>query len=237
VQNDNANPPTVSVSNPNLEPEYHKVFQTRLAYYFGGRSPGQVSVAVLEDVGKNFTLSHNYTAAEFGVDDPDYAAYTFISKTNDPSTQRYKNLDLNYNQTLGFLPSEYLRGISISGTYSRSYNQQKGTRRNNIAPHRFTGRLGYNYRSFGMAVGAIWVDDRPVDSIYGRYWGAMTKYDLSFTYKVNKYATVYVTARNPTNQKDLFYESPPGTQEGQHGVLRKQEEYGDNWVVGLKGTF
>jgi hypothetical protein len=65
----------------------------------------------------------------------------------------------------------------------------------------------------------------------------MTKLDLSFSFKLNRYATLYVTGRNPTNQKDLFYESPPGVQEGKQKHLRKQEEYGDNWIFGVKGTF
>jgi hypothetical protein len=44
-------------------------------------------------------------------------------------------------------------------------------------------------------------------------------------------------ARNPTNQKDMYYQSPPGVQEGKQGVLRNQENYGDNWVFGVKGQF
>jgi hypothetical protein len=232
--NDNANPPEVVAANPLLKPEHHKVYQTRVAYYFGGKSPGQVSVAYIQDEAQDFVVSKRYTAAEFGVDDPAFQSYTFISKTNAVALQRYKNLDLNYQQTLGFLPSEYLRGISIGATYSRSYANQ---RRNNLAPHRASARLGYTFRNFSTAIGAIWVDDRPVDGVYGRVWGAMTKLDISATYKVNKYATVFLQARNPTNQKDLYYESPPNVAEGKNKYLRKQEEYGDNWVLGVKGLF
>jgi iron complex outermembrane recepter protein len=232
--NDNANPPTVTAANANLQPEYHKVYQTRLAYYFGGRSPGQVSIAYIQDEARNFVVTKNYTAEEFGVTDPDFSGYTFISKTNEVALQRYKNFDFNYNQTLGFLPSEYLRGISIGGTYSRSYANQ---RRQKLAPNRVTARLGYTYRRFSTSIGMIWIDDRPIDSVYGRIWGAMTKLDLSATFKLNKYATLFMQARNPTNQKDLFYESPPGVQEGKQRTLRKQEEYGDNWVFGIKGMF
>jgi hypothetical protein len=131
----------------------------------------------------------------------------FISKANAVNLQRYRNLDFNYNQTLGFLPSEYLRGLSVGATYSRS--RTANVRRNLVAPHRATARLGYTYRRFGMQLGAIWIDDRPVDGIYGRVWGAMTKYDLNFTFKLSKYATLYVTSRNPNNVKDIYYESPP----------------------------
>ncbi|MFM8617672.1 MAG: TonB-dependent receptor domain-containing protein [Opitutaceae bacterium] len=234
VINDNANPPTVSAPNAGLQPEYHKVYQTRLAYYFGGKSPGQVSVALIQDEATNFIVSRTYSADEFGVDDPDFSGYNFISTTNTVALQRYKNLDLNYNQTLGFLPSPYLRGINIGGTYSRSYANQ---RRNNLAPHRATARLGYSYGRFSGSIGAIWIDDRPIDGVYGRIWGAMTKYDLSATWRLNKWATLYMQARNPTNQKDFRYESPLGVQEGKQKHLRFQEMYGDNWVFGVRGQF
>jgi iron complex outermembrane receptor protein len=232
--NDNASPPTVTASNPNLKPEYHKVYQSRLAYYFGTRSPGQLSVAVIQDEAVNFVQSKTLNATEFGNDDPDFANYNFITRFNLDTLQRYKNFDFNYNQTLGFLPSEYLRGISVGATYSRSY---ANSRRNLIAPHRWTGRVGYAYKNFAAQVGAIWVDDRPVDGVVGRYWGAMTKYDISLTYKLTRYATLFLQARNPNNVKDMYYESPPGVKEGEQGVLRKQEEYGDNWILGVRGQF
>ena len=224
----------MSAPNPTLQPEHHKVYQTRIAYYFGGRSPGQVSIAFIQDEATNFIVSRNYTAQEFGVDDPNFSNYTFISTTNTVGLQRYKNMDLNYNQTLGFLPSPYLRGLNLSATYSRSYANQ---RRNNLAPHRFTGRLGYNYKRFNAGVGLVWIDDKPVDGVYGRIMGAMTKLDLSASYRLNNWATLFVQARNPTNQKDLFYESPPGVAEGQKQHLRKMEEYGDNWTFGVRGQF
>ncbi len=224
---------SVAAPNPNLQPEYHKVYQTRLAYYFGTQSPGQVSVAYIQDEATNFLVSRVFSAQEFGVTDPDFQNYTFVTTTNAEALQRYKNFDFNYSQTLGFLPS-YLRGLGVSGTYSRSYANQ---RRNNLAPHRATARLSYAYQRFNGSVGAVWVDDRPVDGVYGRIWGAMTKLDISATWRLTRYSSLYVQVRNPTNQKDLIYESPPGVQEGKNRVLRRMEAYGDNWVFGVKGSF
>src|SRR5262249_10929279 len=45
---------TVAAPNPDLLPEHHTVYQTRLAYYFTGRSPGQLSVALSQDEATNF---------------------------------------------------------------------------------------------------------------------------------------------------------------------------------------
>jgi iron complex outermembrane recepter protein len=225
---------TVNAPNPNLRPEHHKVYQTRLAYYFGNRSPGQVSVAFSQDEATNFIRTLTYSATEFGVTDPDFSSYTFNSTTNSEELQRYRNFDFNYNQTLGFLPSEYLRGLNFGATYSRSYANQ---RRVKLAPHRATYRVGYAYGRFNGSVGIIWIDDRASDSTYGRIWGAMTKVDLALTWKLTRYASLYVQARNITNVKDRYYESPLGVPEGTQRYLRQFEEYGANWVFGVKGQF
>ena len=231
----NENNRSVTAPNPTLLPEHHKVYQSRLAYYFEGRSPGVMSVALSQDEATNFIRTNTYTAAEFGVDDPDYLLYTFNSTTNSTELQRYRNLDVAYNQTLGFLPGEYLRGLNIGANYSRSYANQ---RRAKLAPHRWSGRFGYAYRRFNGSLNFIWIDDRPQDAAAnGRIWGAMTKWDLALTWTLTKNCALYVQARNITNQKDLYYESPLGVPDGKQKYLRQMEEYGDNWVFGVKGQF
>jgi outer membrane receptor protein involved in Fe transport len=226
---------TVTAPNPSLLPEFHKNYQTRLAYYFEGRSPGEISVALSQNEATNFIRTFTYTATEFGIDDPDYSAYTFSSTSNSTELQRFRNFDFNYTQTLGFLPSEYLRGINIGTNYSRSYANQ---RRAKLAPHRVSARVGYAYRRFNGSISMIWIDDRPQDAAFNnRYWGQLTKIDLALTWRLNRYASLYVQARNIANTTDRYYESPLGVPEGQQRYLRQMEEYGDNWVFGIKGQF
>ena len=225
---------TVTAPNPDLLPEKHQVFQSRLAYYFGGRSPGQVSIALSQDEATNFISSQNYSASAFGVTDPTYANYTYISTTNSPTVQRFRNMDLNYNQTMGFLPSAYLRGINLGVTYSRSYANQ---RRNGLAPRRLTTRLGYTYGRFNGSLGAIWRDDAPNSGTYGQFAGALTKFDLALTYRLTRNTSLYVQGRNISNVPDLWYQSPPGVEEGKQRYLRQMESYGANWVFGVKGQF
>lgn len=227
---------TVTAPNPNLEPEKHESVQSRLAYYFGGRSPGQLSLSLTQNKATNFIVTRNYSASEFGVDDPDFAAYTFASKTNSPTLQKTRTMDVAYNQTLGFLPSGYLRGTSVGLNYSRAY-VNAGVRRTGLAPHRVTSRLGYAYKRFNGSIGVVWVDDKPNDVTYGRFFGAITKYDLTLNWRFSNVLSLYVQGRNITNVKDEWYESPPGVQEGKQRYLRGMEEYGANWVFGVKGQF
>ena len=65
----------------------------------------------------------------------------------------------------------------------------------------------------------------------------MTKIDVRANYQINKYASLYVQVRNITNVKDLYYKSSPGAVEGTQGQLRNMEQYGGNWVFGVKGNF
>ena len=65
----------------------------------------------------------------------------------------------------------------------------------------------------------------------------MTKIDARMGYRFNNRLSLYIQVRNITNVKDEYYKSPPGVQEGKQGMLRNMEEYGANWVFGMKGTF
>lgn len=94
----------VDAPNADLQPEYSKNYQTRLAYYFGVRAPGQLSVGLSQNEISNLRETFDYTAEDFGVDDPEFAAYTFRSTRNSAEERRFRNMELAYNQTLGFLP-------------------------------------------------------------------------------------------------------------------------------------
>jgi hypothetical protein len=224
----------ITVPNGELLPEYSKNYQARLAYYMSGRSPGAVSIAVSQNNIENLREQFDFTSSEFGVDDPDYATYTFRTQRNSDEVRRFRNLELDYNQTLGFLPSEYLRGINFRATYTRSYASQ---RRPNLAPHRFTTRLGYAYRRFNGSIGMVYRDASPDTGTYGRIKGELTQFDLSLTFKVTRWASVYVQGRNITGRPVLWYDSPPGVPEGEQRHLRRIQEYGANWVFGVRGMF
>jgi iron complex outermembrane recepter protein len=223
----------VNAPNANLQPEFSKNYQARLAKYFSGRSPGSLAVAVSQNDIRNLRETFDYSASEFGVDDPDFATYTFRSTRNSAERRRFRNLEFSYNQTLGFLPGEYLRGINYNVAYTRSYASQ---RRNNLAPHRLTSRLGYNYRRFNGAFGMVWRDDSP-DGIYGRYKRELTQFDLSVSYRINSWLTLYADGRNITGKPVLWGESPPGLEEGDLPHLRRLQEYGANWKFGVRGRF
>jgi hypothetical protein len=243
----------VSAPNPNLEPERHKKYLTRLAYYIQGRSPGSVMVTFSKTDFTNTLVSYDYTASQFGNTDPDYENYTFRSSDNiSDRITTTKNMSWSYRQTLGFLPGEYLRGITVFANFDRTYITQSGDgsgpaarraggQNGGISPRRVSGGVSYSTlikkHRFNGSLNMIYGDDRPESGTYGRYYGAMTKFDGSLGFELNKHLALFMQVRNITNVKDGYYQSPPGSDEGVHGALRKMEEYGSNWIFGVKGAF
>ena len=223
----------VTAPNARLEPEYHKNAQSRLAYYFGGRSPGQLSLAMSQDQARNLRETFDYSASEFGNDDPDFATFVFRTTRNSAETRRFRNMEVAYNQALGFLPSEKLRGINVNVAYTRSYASQ---RRNGLSPHRLTSRLGYNYLKFSATLGMVYRDAAP-DGVYGLYKGAITQFDTTLGWRFSRRVSLYVQGRNITNVPVLWYASPTTSVEGRDAAFRRLQAYGANWVFGVKGTF
>ncbi|MDO8540429.1 MAG: TonB-dependent receptor [Opitutaceae bacterium] len=226
----------VDAPNPKLLPEHIKKFDARLAYYFGGRVPGQLSVHFSQFDVLNLRESHDYSAAEFGIDDPEFQDYIFRSTRNSEQRRRSRNMEVNYQQTLGFLP-ELFRGTSVNVAYTRSY---ASARRSGLAPHRVTSRLGYAYRRFYGSLGMVWIDDRPDGSGTsnpGRFRPEQTQFDLTLNWKFTSQVALYVQGRNITNQPVKWMDTMPGYPQGSYPILRQYQEYGANWVFGVKGSF
>jgi hypothetical protein len=224
----------VSAPNAALLPEYHKKFQSRFAYYFRGRSPGQLTVDLTQNKATNFRQHFEFSADEFGVTDPDFAPYRFRTTINSQDEQTFKSLDFSYNQTLGFLPSAYLRGINFNVAFSRAYADR---RRGNLAPHRISSRLTYTYRKLHAFVGMVYRPDTPASTTYGDYFGELTQFDAAVNWRLTPKVTLYTQVRNLTGRPVTWYHTPPGVVEGQQRVMRQIQEYGANWVFGVRGTF
>ena len=94
----------------------------------------------------------------------------------------------------------------------------------------------YAYRRFNGQLGMVWIDDRP-DGNYGRYRPEHTTFDLNLNWRFTPAISVYLQGRNITDQPQKWYDTPPGYAEGTYPVLRQFQEYGANWVLGIKGSF
>jgi iron complex outermembrane receptor protein len=230
VENADGSLRRVDAPNAALLPEKIDRYDARLAYYFGGKSPGQATITATQVNTANLRETFDYSAAEFGVTDPEFEDYIFRSTRNSAALRRNYSLAYAYSQKLGFLPRP-LNGTSFSVSYNRAYMT---ARRNGLAPHRISSRLSYAYQKFNGNIGMVWIDDRP-DGIYGRYRRELTQFDLSASWAFTPRYRLYVQARNFTGKPDLWMESPAGVKEGRDAAVRVMQEYGSRWVFGLAG--
>ena len=83
-----------------------------------------------------------------------------------------------------------------------------------MAPHRVTARLGYAYKRFNGTLGMVYRDASPDSTTYGNFKAALTQFDTSLNYRINRWLSVYVQGRNITGKPVKWYWTPPGVAEG-----------------------
>lgn len=220
----------VIAPNPNLKPELSHNYVARLAYYF--ESVGSLTFLVQQNEIENLRIASLLTAGEFGyADDPELGSYEFQSFENGTRMYRYRNMELGYNQQLSFLPGPF-RNTSLNLSYSRSYANQW---RPGVIPHKFTGGLGWSYGRVSLRFGAIWQDDSPITTLFGRYLRHNVKVDLSGSVRLTRRTSLFVQGRNVFNEPQEIFEGDPVR--GIPAALYRYGNYGTSWVFGVKGNF
>jgi iron complex outermembrane recepter protein len=219
----------VNAPNANLLPERSDNYVARIAYYF--EPVGSFTFLVQQNEIENVRTAHTYTADEFGVDDPAYAGYDFISTINGDQLFRYRNMEIGYTQQLSFLPGPF-RGTHLNLGYSRSYANQ---RRPGTIPHKFSGSIAWNYWRVNLRLSGIWQDDAQWTTTVGRFQRHNAKFDLNAAFRVTNRISLFAQGRNILNEPRTQYDPNPGTD--LPPVLQGMFNYGTSWVFGVKGSF
>lgn len=220
---------TVTAPNANLLPEISDNYVARLAYYF--EPVGSLTFLVQQNEIKDVRTTFRYSPEEFGVDDPAYDGFEFISTINGRQLFRYRNLELGYNQQLSFLPGVF-RNTNLSLSYSRSYANQ---RRPGLLPHKFSGSVAWNIWRVNLRLSGIWQDDAQWTTTIGRFQRHNFKMDLNAVLRLTNRISLFAQGRNIFNEPRTQYDPNPGT--NLPPVLQGMFNYGVSWVFGVKGTF
>ena len=171
-------------------------------------------------------------ASDFGFEnDPEYAAYDFQSLANNDSLYRYRSLELSYNQQLSFLP-KLLRTANVNISYTRNYANQYFP---GVTPHKVAGSLSWSIHRLSFRGGAVWQDDTPFTTVFGRYQRHNLKVDFGGAYRFSDKVSFFFQGRNVFNDPNLLYEGDPIR--GQPGLLYRYGNYGVSWIFGVKGRF
>jgi TonB-dependent receptor len=220
---------TVNAPNADLKPEISNNYVGRIAYYF--EPVGSVSLLVQQNEISNKGVQTTLTSTQFGNDDPAYDNYAFITTSNSPIMFRYRSAELSYNQQLTFLPGP-LRGTNFNLGYTRSYANFWTP---GVIPDKVSAVLGWRYRRVNFRLGAIWQDDQPYTTQFGRYMRHNWKLDLSGGFEVTKRLSLFFQGRNILNDPQLIFEGDPTR--NVPAALYRFGNYGTSWVFGVKGNF
>jgi TonB-dependent receptor len=217
----------ITTSNPGLLPEFADRIAGSLSYYFGGTNNLTLTLAHTEI--ENLFINDEFTAEEFGIDDPALASYTVRTFRNSEDAVTFRSLELAYRQMLNFLPGA-LQGTSVFVNYSRTYASE---RRGGVTPHVISGGVDWRYKRLGFGLKGVWSDDAPWTAVEGRYRPSVLKIDGSIDFRISRYVTAFVQARNLTNEDHVIVEEI----DGNVPVIWRRENYGANYVFGVRGQF
>lgn len=233
--NPDGNPPTATISNPDLKPEHGRNFFGSVEYYF----PKGAGFLTLSGARRNITdlIQQNVfevpTGGSFGgIDDLDLGGYRITTFSN-VRKAHVNSGELSYRQNLVFLPGFWQR-VSIFANYTRLHfdNYENFRRPKNIA----NGGTSFDYRGFSFRWNVVWVPKfrRLVTPANG--WavfdGERLTHDAQASYRISRYTTIYASARNIFNRPQINYYGS-----GKATIMNRYSDYGAIWTVGVRGQF
>ena len=220
----------ITAPNPNLKPEKSDNYVARLAYYF--EPVGSFTFLVQQTEISDQRITVRGRAEDFGFEnDPDYAGYEYQSVTNNNTLYRYRSAELAYSQNLSCLPG-LLRTTNVNLSYTRNYANQYFP---GVTPHKLSGAIAWSYARLSLRTGAVWQDDTPFTTVFGRYQRHNLKLDVSGGFKLSPRTSLFFQGRNILNDPNLLYEGDPTR--NIPAALYRFGNYGVSWTLGIKGNF
>jgi iron complex outermembrane receptor protein len=219
----------IRAPNPNLLPELSEKYAMALGYYFGKSGTNNLQLTLSQTKIKNLARETDFTAEEFGITDPNFANYTFITSNSIGPKVTFRSLELSYSQRLSFLP-KFFQGTSVNAAYTRTYASE---RRKGLTPHTFKTGVQYSYKRVSLNAQAIWLDEAPWTNTVGRFRRQNIKVDLGGSFKLTNQVRLFFSGRNVFQNSHRIFEQIGGNDK----VLWRLENYGSNWAFGVRGTF
>ena len=185
---------------------------------------GSLRATFTETQIENLKTLTEFTAAEYGLTDPEFAGYTVITNTQGNGTRRFRSMELEYRQLLNFLPAA-LGTTTAFPSYTRTYASE---RRIGLTPHVITGGIDYRIKRLSLGLKTRWESKAPWSNAT-RFRPEVIKYDGNIDLRLSSTLTLFVQARNIFNRPYEIYEG--------NGSLSWADNYGSNWVFGVRGQF
>ncbi len=245
----------ITLTNPDLKPTDCDTFDVRLAYYT--KNGGSWAVGVYRKNFQNFTAQidsdpmtlEDLRALQAQYPEKDLSdelvGYSVRTNRNDGSS-RLEGAELEGRQTLNDLLPLWAKGFRVGG--SLAYANRKGANQGDLGKNRTwrgAANLSYTTRKLSAAIkyqmNGDWIEnDRVTDgnapSVTGRQIILRQDViDLEVSYRLTRWAELFVTAGNVTNAlriREVEYEGRPII-----GSVTSSSSLGKQYSIGVKGTF
>jgi TonB-dependent receptor len=239
-------PGTITLSNTALKPWTADNFDLSLEYYFS--KGGMASIGVFQKNLADFWGNLNAPltadlANTLGLEQA-YVGWTVVTKVNVGSA-RISGAEFNFNRALDFLPgwgrffsiaangsalhlegpngSDFARFISRAGNFSVSWNRRPVSVRVNF---NYRGRQR-NSAQTGAQYGAT--------AGFFEYYDSRYNIDANAEYTFSKRVRLFANARNITKVPQILERQSAAS--ALYATGYRQEEFGVQYTVGLKGTW
>lgn len=152
-----------------------------------------------------------------------------ITGVSSTSREWLRGMDLEYRQSLSFLPSPF-NGLSVRASYGRTY---ASTVRTLLAPHMIKAGVSYGYRRFNANISYRWSDNTPTNTTLTRYLRHSSAVDAGGTYGFSERYSLFFSVKN-------LFDAPIIEMEQADNVTALGRTYTRGrtiWLFGVKGAF
>jgi len=234
INNEAAIPPTATVGNPELKPEYSRNYNLGAEYYF--KKVGLFGVTVFRSDIRNVQVRRGTDIGPEGFEGDTFFAGWRVTTTYNAGDTRRTGYELDYSQQLAFLPKPF-NNIRIFGNFTHVHfdndaDALKQSRKN--ANGGFDARFG----RFRGNVRATWAGTRldVISSLTGanagrrEYVDDRLMFDCGGEFTLTKKITLFVNGRNITNAPLRTYVIRPE-------LPLRTAKFGATWSAGLRSNF
>ena len=236
----------ISLSNTAIKVWSARTGKLGLEYYFEGI--GLISVGAYRRQFENFFGNTTLASTpEFlaihGLDAAEYGLFDVRTQYNLPGTVHMDGVDLQYRQSLTFLPS-WARGIQVFASgVSQRITGAEADNFSGMIPRTASAGISLTRAKFNLRLNWTYQSRRQLAAITGGSVGPDTftfatprrLIDATGEYHLTKKLSLFGNIRNLTDEPEDFERRGPLTPA--YAKFRQSDRYGALWIFGLRGNF
>ena len=246
---ENLNPNSrITVNNASIKAWQAETYMARVEYYFG--TVGTLSVSgFIRDYTNFFVNVTSPVSAQFletyGLDETEYGGIQVVTQFNDPENIRQHGFEIDYKQSLTFLP-KWASGVQVFANFSSQ--RAKGTdNMQDMNPFvmnwgvslnrpKWNLRINENYRGIQRRGIVASTATNGIEPGTYNYRPKRLYIDVTGEYYLRRSLGIFFAMRNiggATEDTKIYGPNTPA-----YAKFRQRDDYGGSlWTAGIKGSF